>query len=258
MSKSIPIIVLILLFVGGTLAISAQNDTEMINQPVVDTDKSTVNKFTYKSLIIPATLISYGVLTRNSERLVQFDYDVRGFAQQRTNFTTQVDDFLQYTPSAAVFALDWCGVKAKNSFRDRFIVMATSALIMGGTVYITKTSTKVLRPDGSTRNSFPSGHTATAFTGAHVLFKEYKEVSPWIGVAGYAAATVTGMMRITNRRHWASDIITGAGVGIFSVELGYLLLPLFHSIFDINAKRSIVIVPSVGSGQMSIVMSCAF
>ncbi|WP_458626789.1 phosphatase PAP2 family protein [Winogradskyella sp. PC D3.3] len=50
---------------------------------------------------------------------------------------------------------------------------------MGGTVNILKTTGNVKRPDGSSKNSFPSGHTATAFMRAKFLYQEYKEVSIW-------------------------------------------------------------------------------
>ena len=34
-------------------------------------------------------------------------------------------------------------------------------------------------------------------------------------------ATATGVMRILNNRHWISDVMSGAGIGILSTELGY-------------------------------------
>lgn len=84
-----------------------------------------------------------------------------------------------------------------------------------------------MRPDGSTRNSWPSGHTATAFVSATILHKEYGLTrSPWYSVAGYGIATMTGVMRVLNNRHWVSDVLSGAGIGIFSTELAYGLSDL--------------------------------
>lgn len=83
-----------------------------------------------------------------------------------------------------------------------------------------------MRPDNSTRNSFPSGHTATAFMTAHMLHMEYGDVSPWISVGGYTVATVVGVSRQLNNRHWISDVLSGAGIGILSVEFGYFLADL--------------------------------
>ena len=121
---------------------------------------------------------------------------------------------------------------------------------MGGSVQVFKMATGVERPDGSNHQSFPSGHTATAFTGAHILFKEYKDVTPWIGVAGYATATTVGAMRVFNRRHWVSDVVTGAGAGILSAEIGYLLLPVFHRIIGVEeSKSNLVIAPTFGNNH---------
>ena len=51
---------------------------------------------------------------------------------------------------------------------------------------------------------------------------EYRETSPWISVGGYLCATATGFFRVANNRHWASDVLIGAGIGIASVKLVYL------------------------------------
>lgn len=84
-----------------------------------------------------------------------------------------------------------------------------------------------MRPDGSTANSWPSGHTANSFVGATILHKEYGLTrSPWFSVAGYGIATATGVMRVLNNRHWVSDVMSGAGIGIFAGELGYALSDL--------------------------------
>ncbi len=100
---------------------------------------------------------------------------------------------------------------------------AFSAVIMAGTVNGLKYSVGRLRPDGSRRNSFPSGHTATAFMTATMLHKEYGWRSPWFSIGGYTAAAVTGISRILNNRHWLSDVIAGGAIGIGSVHLGYFI-----------------------------------
>ena len=96
------------------------------------------------------------------------------------------------------------------------------------------------RPDSNARNSFPSGHTATAFMGAEILNKEYKDVSPWIGYAGYFVAAATGYLRIYNDRHYINDVIAGACIGITSAKLliGYILNVLKRS----NAIRQLLLV----------------
>jgi hypothetical protein len=83
-----------------------------------------------------------------------------------------------------------------------------------------------LRPDGSSHNSFPSGHTATAFMTAMMLSKEYGGENPWYSIAGFTISTVTGLTRMANNRHWLSDVLAGAGFGILSTETGYFLADL--------------------------------
>ena len=100
--------------------------------------------------------------------------------------------------------------------------------IMAALVNGIKYTAKEMRPDGSQANSWPSGHTATSFVGATLLHKEYGLTrSPWFSVAGYGVATATGVMRVLNNRHWVSDVMSGAGIGILSTELGYALGDLF-------------------------------
>ena len=60
--------------------------------------------------------------------------------------------------------------------------------------------------------SFPSGHTTTAFAVATVLATEYKD-KPIVPILAYTVATFTGLSRIHDNRHWASDVFMGAALG---------------------------------------------
>ena len=48
---------------------------------------------------------------------------------------------------------------------------------------------------------------------------EYGRESGWIGAAGYAVALATGLLRIYNDRHWAGDVLAGAGIGVLTADL---------------------------------------
>ncbi|UVD79861.1 hypothetical protein NWE55_00795 [Myroides albus] len=78
-------------------------------------------------------------------------------------FANTFDDYLQYAPGALAFGLKASGVKGRNNIRRSVYNYAGSMLITGIFVNSLKYSTKVMRPDGSTTNSWPSGHAATAF-----------------------------------------------------------------------------------------------
>ena len=144
--------------------------------------------------------------------------------QLLTDFKTGIDDYTQYFGPAMVVGLKLGGVEGRSDWGRLLSSAAMSYGIMALFVNGIKYTAKEMRPDGSTANSWPSGHTATSFVGATLLHKEYGLTrSPWYSVAGYGVATATGVMRVLNNRHWVSDVMSGAGIGILSTELGYAL-----------------------------------
>lgn len=143
------------------------------------------------------------------------------------NFHNEIDNYTQYVPLALTIGLKIGGVESRSDWPRFWASSAASAAIMAGLVNGIKYTASEMRPDGSTRNSWPSGHTATAFMAATILHKEYGLTrSPWYSVGAYTLATATGVMRVLNNRHWISDVLSGAGIGIMSVELGYGLMDL--------------------------------
>ena len=147
--------------------------------------------------------------------------------QLLTDFKTGIDDYTQFFGPAMVVGLKLGGYEGRSDWPRLLASAGMSYLIMAGLVNGIKYTAKEMRPDGSTANSWPSGHTATAFVGASMLHKEYGLTrSPWWSVAGYGVATATGVMRVLNNRHWISDVMSGAGIGIMSTELGYALCDL--------------------------------
>ena len=147
--------------------------------------------------------------------------------QLLTDFKTGIDDYTQFFGPAMVVGLKLGGYEGRSDWPRLLASAGMSYAIMAGFVNGIKYTAKEMRPDGSTANSWPSGHTATAFVGASLLHKEYGLTrSPWWSVAGYGVATATGVMRVLNNRHWISDVMSGAGIGIMSTELGYALCDL--------------------------------
>lgn len=173
--------------------------------------------FSGRQLIAPSLMVALGTLS-----LHQPSEEVRDWRNRHlANFHTHVDDVLSVSPIALVYLLDAAGVPAKTDFRNRSAILLKSELMCLGSVYGLKHILREQRPDGSDERSFPSSHTAQAFMGATFLTQEYKDRLPWIPYAAYTLASSVGMMRIANNRHYLSDVLIGAGIGILSQKIAY-------------------------------------
>lgn len=139
----------------------------------------------------------------------------------RGNNYIHADDYIQYLPIAGTMLL--CLDKDnREGWQDKLLLGATGMAAMGVMVNALKYTVCEMRPDGSRRNSFPSGHTATAFVGAELVRMEYG--NGW-GAAAYGVAVASGVLRVYNERHWCHDVLAGAGIGILSAKIAYWLLP---------------------------------
>lgn len=146
----------------------------------------------------------------------------------KPSFHSHYDDYIQYAPLAATWGLKLAGVQSRSSWKELAVSNVFSAALMAGAVNTLKYTTKENRPDNSSNNSFPSGHTATAFMCATILHKEYGALSPWYSIGGYTLAGMTGVMRQLNNRHWIGDVLVGAGIGMIATDLGYFFSDLIY------------------------------
>lgn len=152
-------------------------------------------------------------------------------------FDYRLDNYTQMAPAAILLGLKAAGVPSRSSWGRMLVSDAISIALMTGVVQGLKHTTNVTRPDGTNNQSFPSGHTATAFMTATMLSKEYGHISPWVSVGAYSVATATGLMRMANNKHWLSDVMVGAGIGILSTEFGYWIADAFMKDKGLNIRE---------------------
>ncbi len=175
-----------------------------------------------KAIAVPLLFTTAGLYSLTDNDILN-RYDIQ---EERNEwipkYHNHADDYLQYAPIVAVYGLNALGVKGKNNFGNRTALLIKSELLVGVLTYSLKKITAVPRPDTGQPTSFPSGHTAQAFAAATFMAKEYGQKSIWYSIGAYSVATGIGAMRVMNNRHWMSDVLVGAGIGILSTNLVYL------------------------------------
>jgi len=241
--------------------VSAQYaDTTVNRLPVRDTVPAQVKwnnipsrpAFPLNGLILPAGLVAYGVTALHNTGLRNINEKINEeLAIEHPHKALTIDNYLQVAPALAVYGLNAMGIHGKHNFKDRTILYGMSMLISNTTVWGVKRYTGEMRPDGSNAYSFPSGHTANAFVAAEFMRQEYKDVSPWYGVAGYAVAATTGYLRMYNNKHWFGDVVAGAGIGIASTKIAYWLYPtLQRTVFKKNKNPNTMVMPTYQNGAV--------
>jgi hypothetical protein len=196
-----------------------------------------------KKSIMPITLIGLGVIVNNSNFEKELQTNLRN--KVGNNYELRIDDYLQYAPIVEMYSADLLGDKAKNHWFDQTKYLLISNLISATITHSLKIITNKGRPNGAPQ-SFPSGHTTLAFTNAGVLYNEFKNTAPVLAYSGYAFAATTGSFRMINNKHWLSDVLAGAGIGIISAELVYYFEP-FKNFNPFEKAKNITLVPQIGS-----------
>jgi membrane-associated phospholipid phosphatase len=146
-----------------------------------------------------------------SSSLQPFDNDIAGWVPQPglkggawvgNPFALAAGTLVVYTVGAA-----WHKPRVRHVAVD---MLRAQALALGLT-YGLKYSVRRERPDRSSNDSFPSGHASETFASATVLARHAgrKAAIPAYGVAGFVA-----LSRMNQKRHWLSDVVFGAGVGV--------------------------------------------
>jgi hypothetical protein len=210
----------------------------------ISTPKSKA-QLSYKQFIAPVALITTGALMVNTALNEDLQKNANNFFGE--DFHTSADNYLQFVPIAQIYLGKTFGFKPKNDFQHQTINIVIANAIMGTVVFATKNIVKEERPDQSDNLSFPSGHTALAFTNAALLYYEYKDSNVWYASSGFLFATATGILRIANNKHYTSDVLAGAGIGLASGLIVSYWNPFKSVSFGKKNKTTAFVYPQIGS-----------
>ncbi|MDR2147401.1 MAG: phosphatase PAP2 family protein [Tannerella sp.] len=243
---------------GVVSEIITETDTVGIVTEVVETKTSFQKAREIAEITLPSLMVVYGVVSIENGALKELDSSTGNeLSEDHLLLYHKIDDYMQYSPAAAAFVMNLAGVKSKHKLGEMALLYALSNGVMGGVVYPLKNTVERKRPDSFRQNSFPSGHTATAFAAAEFLHQEYGEQSPWISAGGFTMATLIGFSRVFNNRHWVSDVVAGAGIGILSTKLVYWGYPYLKKMVLPGNDRAIVF-PAYENGNVEIYFSLYF
>lgn len=219
----------------ATCSVSAQFDTTQL-KPTPQPLQFSTGDHIGRSFIVPALLISPIALYRTSLITGPNAKFKEESGEHFPRFHTSIDNYLQFAPIALGYAM--LIHNKQHSFWGYTEKILLTEVITTGLVQTTKGLTKEQRPDGTSYNSFPSGHTAQAFAGATIFVDEFARHNFWLAAGVYTGAASVGVLRVMNNRHWAGDVIAGAGFGILSAKVSELILKAherrYHALKPLN------------------------
>lgn len=249
--KNIFSIIICLFYFSAQAQLATNVDTAAI------TELPKEERFKWKAAIIPAAGLAYGFATLGATPLKNLDEAGRHeFYLEHPHKRIRIDDYMQFAPGAATLALSLSGVKGRNKTLDQAGIYLVSNVILNSFTQGVKNATAVTRPDG-TSNAFPSGHAAEAFASAEFMRREYGDRSVWYTLGSYTMATSVGLFRMYNNKHWFSDVVAGAGVGVLSTQAAYWLYPKIKRVFSKKGNGPVVM-PYYSNGGISATLSHRF
>lgn len=172
------------------------------------------------------------------------DKPVREFMMQKAYLPhwldAVADSYVDHYWAFGVSALGALGYGMQTgNYGESFRYWAASNIGTIALTYALKYGIGRTRPDGSDNRSYPSGHSSVAFATATM----YQMWYGWKGgVPAYAFATLTAFQRLDDNRHWFSDVVMGAAIGIAvpymffkgeeraKIDQGLIIPPLIVSI----------------------------
>lgn len=198
----------------------SKTDEETLRK-IDPTKKLWIKKNPYKAIIAPIGLVGLGAILIKNPVYDRFDFKTDLFNVFPNYKFSKIDDYLIYVPYVELVALNLIKIKCQNDFINTSLLILKAELINTFFTFGLKYITNIERPNGA-KYAWPSGHTSQAFVAATIVNREFRYKSPWYGVAAYGIAGTVGLFRMLNNKHWLSDVVAGAGIGILSANLSYI------------------------------------
>lgn len=174
----------------------------------------------------------FAIFAGTTAGLFLFDEPVKNFFQERRNSTLDEMSHNFLSPLGGTWSVFisagfyGAGILAKDLRMQSTGLLAVESFLIGSLIArIPKYALGRVRPDAWWNpdpfewkgplggKSFPSGHTVAAFSVASVFASQYRKTI-WVPILSYSLASVAGISRVYENRHWFSDVFAGAVLGI--------------------------------------------
>jgi membrane-associated phospholipid phosphatase len=205
-----------------------------------DTTRSTVGLFTYRDIVLAGGVAVAALLVRPLDE--HYARRLRDSSTQANEKLHKLASFVRTTAAPGSYIIGTTmyltGRATKNQHLAQLGLYGTESLLVGEVVGgVLKGFIGRQRPyvepqnshsfgflrgfgGGDEYRSFPSGHSLAAFAAAAAVSSQTSEWWPntrWvIGPTLFTGAALVGVSRIYDNKHWASDVIVGAGLGTFA------------------------------------------
>lgn len=235
-------------------AIHAQQLPTSATDSVAHTPRLSSGQRVALRIAVPSVLVGIGVLAHSpkyNETLCRAKQDMQHETQEvfRGFDAHGLDDYTRHVPLAMAYAMMATGHKGERTAVSFTLIYLLAHELDAGVVSNLKSLTAEPRPyNPNDFSSFPSSHTSQAFLTATLLHEQYGRQYPWLSVSGYAVAAATGAMRVLGNKHWATDVLAGAGIGFLSAETVWHLYPALTKMLPSRVAQKLLLVPTYQAG----------
>lgn len=184
--------------------------------------------------------LGFGGVTVATLGVMILDDEIQGaFQRNRSSLTNDISHYGlepwgNWYMVGAIGGVYLHGLAWNNDKSKRVGLLSAKSLILTAAfTRIPKYAFQRVRPSDANKNpyifegpfsdyqntSFFSGHTSAVFSVATIFASEYK--GTWVPPVAYSIAALTGVSRLHDNRHWASDVVMGAAFGYAVAKLVY-------------------------------------